>query len=353
MDKAKTKIGFIGVGGMGQCAHLKNYAQLGDECTVVALAELREDVGKKVAAKYGIPKIYTTAADLLKNEKVDGLVASQPFSRHGIMLGELAKAGVPVFIEKPLAASMQVAENILKQIGKAKVKVMVGYHKRSDPATAYAKQVIDELKRTNELGRMKFVRITMPAGDWIAAGFSDLIKGEGKGPALDFDPPAADMDEPTYKKYTSFVNYYIHQVNLMRHLLGETYELLYADPGDVIIAGRSKSGVTCVIEMSPYVTSIEWEESALVAFEKGYVKIDLPAPLASNRPGKVEVLKDPGKGATPLVTSPHLPWEHAMKAQARNFIAFVRGERPAPCEAAEAYEDLKIARQYIKLFLGK
>ena len=41
-----------------------------------------------------------TIAEMLANEKVDGIVASQPFTRHGILVPELAKAGVPIFTEK-------------------------------------------------------------------------------------------------------------------------------------------------------------------------------------------------------------------------------------------------------------
>jgi len=98
---------------------------------------------------------------------------------------------------------------------------------------------------------------------------------------------------------------------------------------------------------------VDWQESALVAFERGYVKLELPAPLASNRPGRVEVLTDPGGGAVPQVCSPHLPWAGAMKQQAANFVRFVKGEAPAPCDAAEALEDLLVARQYIRLLRGQ
>ena len=38
-----------------------------------------------------------------------------------------------------------------------------------------------------------------------------------------------------------------------------------------------------------------------------------------------------------------------MGAQAANFVAAVRGEAKPPCEAAEALEDLKIARNYVTL----
>jgi hypothetical protein len=138
----------------------------------------------------------------------------------------------------------------------------------------------------------------------------------------------------------------------MRHLLGEPYRVTYADPSGVLLAGQSESGVACAIEMSPYETTIDWQESALVCFEHGYVRIDLPAPLASNRPGRVECFYDPGGGPAPRTVVPQLPWVHAMRQQAINFVAAIKGEARPPCEAQEALEDLRIAREYIRLFTG-
>ena len=42
----KVRIGFVGVGSMEQCAHLRNYVTL-DDCEVVAIAEVRENTGKR------------------------------------------------------------------------------------------------------------------------------------------------------------------------------------------------------------------------------------------------------------------------------------------------------------------
>ena len=345
---AKTKIGFVGVGGMGQCAHLKNYVTVPD-CEVVAIAEVREELGKKVAAKYGVPRVYRTHEELLAREQLDAIVSAQPFTRHGTLLPELAAAGLPIFTEKPLAGSIEMGEKVLAALATHKTWHMVGYHKRSDPATMYAKAEIDRLKATGELGKLKYVRILMPAGDWVASGFIDLVQTNEPYAQLAWDPPASDMDKATNDKYISFVNYYIHQVNLMRHLLGEPYHATYVDPSEVMLAVQSDSGVAGVIEMSPFTTSIEWLESALVAFEHGYVKIELPAPLANNRPGRVEIYRDPGNGVTPELSVPTLPWIHAMRQQAFNFVAAVRGEMKPLCTAPEALEDLKVARQYIDL----
>lgn len=47
---SRIRLGFVGVGSMGQCAHLANYAVLPD-CEVAAIAELREDPGDGAAPR--------------------------------------------------------------------------------------------------------------------------------------------------------------------------------------------------------------------------------------------------------------------------------------------------------------
>lgn len=346
-----ARIGFVGVGSMGQCAHLRNYVNL-PGCEVVAIAELRPKLAQKVAARYGVPRVYRNHEEMLAAEKLDGIVASQQFTRHGVIVPELLKAGIPIFTEKPLAGSIEVGEKIVQAVRKSGTWHMIGYHKRSDPATMYAKAEIDRLKQTGELGKMGYVRILMPAGDWVASGFVDLIESDDPTPQLEYDPPATDMDEQTYKDYIALVNYYIHQVNLLRHLLDEPYYVTYADPSGLLLVAQSESGVAGVIEMSPYSTTIDWQESVLTCFEHGWVKLELPAPMACNRPGRVEIFRDPGEGATPQTIIPQLPSIHAMRQQAINFIKAIKGEMKPPCEAEEALEDLKAAREYLRLLKG-
>jgi len=348
---AKVRIGFVGVGGMGQTAHLRNYVTI-DDCQVVAIAELRQETGRLVATRYGVAKVYADHRQMLAAEQLDGIVASQPFSRHAVLLPDLYRAAKHVFTEKPLAVSVEAGEKLAKQAAEAKCVHMVGYHKRSDPATMYARKVIDEWRQTKRMGALKYVRILMPAGDWITSGFVGLLNAGDKAPPLEHEPRPAGMDEATAREYVSFVNYYIHQVNLMRHLLGEPYKVTYAEPSGVLMAVRSASGVAGAIEMTPYRTTIEWEESALIAFEKGYIELRLPAPLATHRCGTVEIYADPGDGQTPQRTFPTMPWVHAMRQQAINFVKVCKGEMPPPCDAAEAVQDLVVAREYIRMRSG-
>jgi predicted dehydrogenase len=344
----EIRLGFVGVGNMGQCAHLRNYINL-PGCRVVALAEPRPELARRVAQKYEVAGVYSNADEMQQNEQLDGLVAPQPFTHHGSLVKPLYRFGLPVLTEKPLGASVEIGEQMLKALEAGGSWHMVGYHKRNDPATIYAKAEIDRYKASGELGAMRYVRIVMPAGDWVAGGFYDLLQSDEVPPAMPADAPPSDMDAATYEQYVSFVNYYIHQVNLMRHLLGEDYSVSYADPSGVLLAVQSASGIAGTIEMSPYQTSLGWHESALVAFEHGYIKIELPAPVALNQAGRVEIFSD-AKGQTPHTIVPQLPPVHAMRRQAENFVAAIRGEAKPLCEAAEALQDLRIARDYIRLW---
>lgn len=344
----KVRIGFVGVGGMGQMAHLRNYVAI-DDCEVVALAEVRPKTAAMVGGRYGIEHVYADWREMLDAHELDGVVACQQFATHFALLPELYPRTRHLFTEKPLAVAPEAGEALANAAAEAGCVHMVGYHKRSDPAVIAAKATIDAWKASGEMGGKRYVRITMPPGDWISGGFTGLLDGGDPRPALPTEPRCEGMDEAAYKRYVEFVNYYIHQVNLLRLLLGERYEVAYADPAGVVLAARGESGVAGVIEMAPYRTTVAWEESALVAFERGTIRIALPAPLAVNQSGTVEIYRDPGNGATPERTSPTLPTVHAMRQQAIHFVKVCRDEMPPPCEAVEAAEDLKVARDYIRM----
>ncbi|GDY14086.1 hypothetical protein LBMAG53_29640 [Planctomycetota bacterium] len=346
------RLGFVGVGGMGQMAHLRNYLTI-PGCTVAAIAEIRPQTARLVADRHGIAGVYADHREMLAKEQLDGVVASQQFGHHAALLPEIYPHVRRVLTEKPLCINADVGAKLVTAAAAAGCTHMVGYHKRSDPATIWAKAKIAELTASGRLGKLTYVRILMPAGDWIANGRIGLLSANDKpaGPSPESEPRPSDLDEATYKKYVDFVNYYIHQVNLMRHLIGGPYQVTYAEKTGVLLAVESAAGIAGTIEMTPYRTTIDWQEEALVCFEKGWVRLTLPAPLATNRAGTVEVYSDPD-GGPPERTSPTLPWVHAMRQQALNFVAVCRGEIAPPCAAAEAVEDLRIARDYIRLRFG-
>ncbi len=343
----KVRIGFIGAGGMGQMAHLSNYAAI-PECEIVALAEPRPRLARRVAERYGIPHVFADHQELLRKAGVQAVVAAQPYRRHAILIPDILRARVPVFTEKPLCLGVAAGERLVALGRELNVLHMVGYHKRSDPAMEYARSLCAEWKASGEFGKMRCVRISMPPGDWIAGADKPLDSGD-PNPAGDSEPLPDEFPEHIGKAYDVFVNYYIHQVNALRFLLGEPYRVTHAERSGLLLVGQSASGVCATLEMAPYHTTVDWQESILIGFEKGCIRVELPAPLARQRPGRVRVLRDNGK-SPPSQSEPLLPPRSAMRQQALNFIAAVRGESPPPCTAGEALEDLNAARDYIRLW---
>lgn len=341
-----TRLAFIGAGSMGQSAHLRNYAHLPD-CEVVALCETNEPFGRAVARRYEIPAFYTDFTRMIETEKPDGVVAILPYRLHHVLLPRLFEHRIPVFIEKPIADTVAHGELVLDALEKSGSWLMVGYHKRNDPATRYVKSLIDELRSSGEFGAMTYVRILLSQGDWTVNGFDvrispDDVPGATAGAAAKPTPEDPDFDK--------FINVYVHQINMFHHLLGEPYHIGYADPTGRVFVGQSDAGVPCTFEMKPYRVTGDYHEEVLICFEKGYVKLRIPAPLAYNRAGSVEVYRDPGDGVTPERAIPQMPWEHAFHRQARNFVAAVAGAEEPMCQAREALEDLKVAEEYFRVF---
>lgn len=343
----KVKLAFLGSGFMGQNAHMVNYYELPDQCEIVALAEFRPGLAKLVASRYGIPNIFSTYEEMLKNVEFDAVVAAQQFSNHINIVPMVLESKKPLLTEKPLCIGYETAVFLADCAERNNTLHMVAYHKRSDPASEYAKAVVEEWKKNGEFGKMRLVRITMPPGNWTASA-PQALSTEEPFPQIQGEAAPSYFPGQLGRDYIGFVNYYIHQVNYMRFIFGEKYDVKYCDPSGVLMAVESESGICGTLEMAPYSNKNDWQESVFVAFERGYVKVELPAPLANRQPGRVTVLRE-FKDGTATVTEPLLPRISAMKNQAANFLAAVRGERPAPCVSKDAAEDLRIAAKYIKM----
>lgn len=343
------RLGFVGAGKQAQCAHIRNYALMSD-CKLAAVADPDEILAGKVAARYGIEQVYTSHKEMIAKAQLDAMIVTLPsIPAAEPVVCDILAAKIPVFVEKPLAYSVQAAERIVAAAKKHGTRLVVGYHKRSDPATMYAKAEIDRLKQTGELGTLRYARIHVClAGDWTAGGYADAIKGSAPAPAPAPVPPeefTGMMDEKTLFNYRFFAGAHSHQFDLMRHLLGEDYHFAYVQPTGVLLVVESGSKVPGVFEFTPYASTKDWRESALIAFERGFVRVSLPAPVVNNLAGQVEVFRDEGGTAVPVSVMPVFPARSALQQQAVNFLETLRGNKNVLCGAEDAMKSLAIARE--------
>jgi hypothetical protein len=164
--KEVVRLGYVGAGFMAQKVHLPNFASL-PNCRLIALAEMRPKLGELVARRFGIPKVYRHHSELIADPEVDAVAVSASYAAQGEIARDALLAGKPVFVEKPMAVSVEQAEGILNASRQTGAPLMVAYMKRYDAGYELAKEWVSRFRQTGELGRITLVRLHYFGGDWI------------------------------------------------------------------------------------------------------------------------------------------------------------------------------------------
>lgn len=123
------KIGVIGVGHLGKF-HLSNWAAI-EGVKLVGFCDTDDENAKVVAEKYALPRFATTNELLDACDAVD-IVAPTTF--HFELCEAAIKKGKHVFVEKPLANTMDEARALVKLAKEANIKFQVGHVERFNPA---------------------------------------------------------------------------------------------------------------------------------------------------------------------------------------------------------------------------
>jgi len=278
------------------------------------------------------------------------VVAIMGYALHPPVVTDILNAGKHLLTEKPICLRVDNARKLAALAEEKKLIYMVGYMKRSLPASVAAVGQVRAWKQSGVAGDMNYLRASMPPGDWTL-GIQWLPGVGDPAPAYDGGAPEVPpewMDKPTAAKYNAFVNYFIHQVNLIRYLLGEDYEVVYADKAEAVFVGRSESGVTAVLEMKGRGLKRSWEEYYMVSFENGKLDLSVPAPMAQQNGGDLRIYWGGDDQNPPGWERPVMPPVWSMLAQARHFVECVRDGKPCWSPASEAVKDLEAAEQYIR-----
>jgi len=79
------------------------------------------------------PRPYTTVDDMLRNERLDGVVISTPSATHHLVAEQVAAAGVSMLIDKPLDISAEHMDRIATAVTRNQVLCGVNYPLRCNP----------------------------------------------------------------------------------------------------------------------------------------------------------------------------------------------------------------------------
>ncbi|HUM66273.1 MAG TPA: Gfo/Idh/MocA family oxidoreductase [Chitinophagaceae bacterium] len=130
------KIGVFGVGHLGKF-HLNNWKDIAD-ADIIGFYDPHDDTAAEVSEKYQIPRFLDPDALI---DACDAIDVVAPTNHHFVWCEKAIKKGKHVFVEKPLAHTMEEARQLVKLAEESGVKVQVGHVERFNPAFLALKNV--------------------------------------------------------------------------------------------------------------------------------------------------------------------------------------------------------------------
>lgn len=129
MDKLKLAI--IGIGHLGSL-HLKIFKEFTKKVDVVAICDSKKEPTQLLAKEFGIPFFTTDYTELLG--KIDAVSICTPTESHYEIGKFFLSNNVHVFIEKPIAKTVEQAEALTALAFEHDVKLQIGHVERFNTA---------------------------------------------------------------------------------------------------------------------------------------------------------------------------------------------------------------------------
>jgi len=346
-------VGIIGCGQIAQIMHFP-YIQESDALNLYSICDISEHVIKMLGTKYSIPenRCFTNMDEMLADPALDAvIICTKDHYEPGI---KAAKAGKHMIIEKPLAYSVDQAEEIVAAAKASGVVLLVGYMKRYDPGFQYALEKIKTLKDVN------YVRVHDFGGSFdFTTKIYDLYAGT--------DIPKEIIEEGNQKVHEAR----IHQIGEERAHLETAYDLIcglsshdtillrhaFGDP-KVLFADVHKQGfVTAVLDFGEFRCIFEsglvmdrraWDESLWVYSNECNLSVHFPWPYLKNAPTVVKLNEnEPGtminvnkEVVSAFDESYKCEWKHFYDCVVNGKVPYTNGE--------DAKKDLILASEIIK-----
>ncbi|MCL2480051.1 MAG: Gfo/Idh/MocA family oxidoreductase [Treponema sp.] len=282
----KIKMAIIGAGTWGT-AHAGIF-QEHYMAETLAICDSDRERAEKAAIEFGIPKVYTSYEDMLKEVPCDAVSIVTPDHLHADIAVACAQAGKHMLIEKPLATNREDVFRIMDAVKENGVRAMVDLHNRWNPPFALAKDAVDR----GELGKLRSGYFRLNDIKWVA---TDLL------------PWAA----------SSSILWFLgsHSLDTLNWLFNSRVKRVYSVSNSGVLKDL---GVDTV---DTYLTTLEYENGCIAQMENGWVT---PNGNVNVNDMKCTILGD--KGMISIDTSNHTMIQQYSDTQAKVPDVLVRNK---------------------------
>lgn len=138
----KLKWGFIGCGEVTEKKSGPAFSMV-EGSSVVAVMSRTAEKARSYAERHGVPRWYTDAQTLIDDPEVNAIYIATPPSSHATYSIMAMKAGKPVYVEKPLAASYDECARVNRISEQTGMPCFVAYYRRYLPYFQRVKEILD------------------------------------------------------------------------------------------------------------------------------------------------------------------------------------------------------------------
>jgi predicted dehydrogenase len=156
--KSLTQVNW-GIIGCGDVTEIKSGPAFNKVENSRLVAVMRRDAqrAQDYADRHGVPKHYSDADELINDPDVNAIYVATPPDSHAQYTIRAARAGKPVYVEKPMALTFVQCQQMIEACEQAELPLFVAYYRRSLPNYLEIKEAIE----AGAIGTTRFVTIQL------------------------------------------------------------------------------------------------------------------------------------------------------------------------------------------------
>ncbi|MCC9136732.1 Gfo/Idh/MocA family protein [Pontibacter silvestris] len=184
-----------GIIGCGDVTEVKSGPAFQKVANSQLVAVMRRDAEKArdYAQRHRVSKWYNNAQELIQDPNVDAVYVATPPNSHADYVLQVAAAGKPVYVEKPMALTHAQCQKMIAACQQAQVPLFVAYYRRCLPAFLKVKELI----ASGTVGEVRFVNIRLYQPSKQGLDKENLpwrVRPEVSGGGLFFDLASHQLD---------------------------------------------------------------------------------------------------------------------------------------------------------------
>ncbi len=156
IDRETIRWGIIGCGDVTEVKSGPGF-QKATNSALVAVVRRSADKAADYAARHNVPRWYDDAHNLIHDPQVDAVYIATPPGSHMQYTLDVAAAGKPVYVEKPMARTHDECAKMVDACKRAGVPLYVAYYRRRLPRILRVKHLIE----SGAIGDVRFVQHTL------------------------------------------------------------------------------------------------------------------------------------------------------------------------------------------------